>query len=324
MDQPVISVVTPFHNTADYLGQCIESVLKQSYREFEYVLVDNCSTDGSGAIAEYYARLDSRIRLIRRETLLTQVQNYNSALLETTDKCKYVKIVQADDFLFSHCLEEMVRIFEQRESIGLVSSYWLKGSEVRGSNFPYSTTVLSGGDTARLYLQKGVWVFGSPTAVMYRSALLQKGKPFYDESQLHEDTDKCMEILEKWDFGFSHQVLSFSRADNESISSAVSSFQPNALDRYIIVQRYASRFLDPVEASAVKRQARKIYYCALAREAFRFRRARFWRYHQNGLMTVGEGIKLGYLTLHIAREGLWMSANPGRTVVSAIRFLKSE
>ena len=61
----MVSVVTPFYNTAPYLAQCIESVLAQTYPHFEYILMDNCSTDGSAEIAETYARRDSRIRLIR-------------------------------------------------------------------------------------------------------------------------------------------------------------------------------------------------------------------------------------------------------------------
>src|SRR5207253_3419947 len=58
--RPLVSVVTPFYNTAKYLAQCIEGVLTQSYPEFEYILLDNCSTDGSREIAQIYARQDPR------------------------------------------------------------------------------------------------------------------------------------------------------------------------------------------------------------------------------------------------------------------------
>ncbi len=322
VSQPLISVVTPFHNTAVYLAECIESVLAQTYSNFEYILVDNCSTDGSTEIAERYLGRDPRIRLIRRPKLLSQVQNYNRVLAEISDASLYCKIVQADDSIFPECLRLMVEAFGQSESIGLVSSYWLKGSEVRGSRFPYPTPMLSGKEMARLYLRTGLWVFGSPTAVMYRSSMVKSDQPFYDESRLHEDTEKCMQILEHWDFGFVHQVLSFSRADNESISSAVRDFQPAALDRYIIVQRFARVFLDEREAAALIRRNRREYYNVLAGEVLHGRKSAFWRYHASGLNTLGETINRSSLALQVFRKVLWKAVNPGAAIEKGLRLLK--
>jgi glycosyltransferase involved in cell wall biosynthesis len=322
VSQPLVSVVTPFHNTAPYLAHSIESVLSQSYSNFEYILVDNCSTDGSGEIAETFARRDPRVRLIRRSQLLSQVQNYNRALDEISEASRYCKIVQADDFILPECLQLMVEAFERSESVGLMSSYWLKGNEVRGTGFPYPTPILPGKEMARLYLRTGLWVFGSPTAVMYRSSMVKKGEPFYDESQLHEDTDKCMRILEHWDFGFVHQVLSFSRADNESISSAVRNFQPNSLDRYVTVQRYASVFLDAREGAAMKRRAKREYYGVLAEAVLRGRETAYWQYQARGLNTLGERLDWPYLGFQIVRDLLWKATNPGNTFVVGVRFLK--
>jgi glycosyltransferase involved in cell wall biosynthesis len=324
VSQPLVSVVTPFHNTAPYLAQCIESVLAQGYNEFEYILVDNCSTDGSGEIAESFARRDSRIRFIRRPQLLTQVQNYNGALEEISEDSQYCKIVQADDFIFPECLHRMVQAFQSSESIGLMSSYWLKGNEVRGTGFPYPTPSLAGKEMARLYLRTGVWVFGSPTAVMYRSSMIKRGQPFYDESRLHEDTEKCMQILESWDFGFVHQVLSFSRADNESISSVVRTFQPNVLDRYILVKRYASVFLDEDEAAALTKKAKRDYYSVLANGALRRRESAFWRYHLAGLHTIRESLDRPYLALLMARQVSWNAFNPAAAISKTLRLLKRE
>jgi glycosyltransferase involved in cell wall biosynthesis len=322
VNQPLVSVVTPFHNTAAYLAECIESVLAQTYSNFEYILVDNCSTDGSAEIAERYSGRDSRIRLIRRTQLLSQVQNYNQALEEISDTSRYCKIVQADDLIFPECLRLMVEACEQSESIGLVSSYWLKGSEVRGSRFQYPTPMLSGQEVARLYLRTGLWVFGSPTAIMYRSSIVKNERPFYDESRLHEDTEKCMQILEHSDFGFVHQVLSFSRADNQSISSAVRDLQPESVDRYILVQRYASVFLSEREAAALRKRSKLDYYVVLANEALRPPKRAFWRYHRQALSTLGEKIDRPFLGLHIVRRVLWKAVNPGAVIAKGLRLLK--
>jgi glycosyltransferase involved in cell wall biosynthesis len=322
LSQSLVSVVTPFHNTGKFLAECIESVLAQTHSSFEYILVNNCSTDGSGDLAEEYARRDSRIRVIRRTQLLSQVQNYNSALAEISDASLYCKMVQADDRIFPECLQRMVRVFGESESIGLVSSYYLKGDSVRGSGFPHQSSWIPGKDMARLYLRSGVYVFGSPTSVMYRSSIVRGEQPFYDERLLHEDTEKCLQILEKWDFGFSHQVLSFLRLGNESISSAVRDFKPDALDWYIIAQRYAHRFLPQNEALALQKESGDEYYSVLAHHALQMRGSEFWRYHEKGLKTLGEALNRPRIALGLVREILWKVANPGSTLARLIHLNK--
>lgn len=318
MSTPLVSVVTPFHNTARYLPECIESVLNQTYSEFEYILVDNCSTDGSGDIAETFARRDARLRVIHRAQLLSQVQNYNSALTELSAASQYCKIVQADDYIFPECLRLMVQAFEQSESIGLVSSYDLKGDMVRSSGFPHDISMLPGKEMARLHLRTDLYVFGSPSTVMYRSALVREWQPFFQEKLLHEDTEQCLRILEHWDFGFVHQILSFLRTDNESISSGFRSFQPGALDDYIIIQRYAPKFLEADEAAARMRRSKREYYGVLAQQAIRLRGSAFWQYHEAGLTTLDQRLDWPYLALQVGRELLWMAVNPGITIRGAL------
>lgn len=66
MEEPKISVVVPVYNGEKYLGQCIDSILNQTFRDFELILLDDGSPDGSGAICDSYAEKDSRIRVIRQ------------------------------------------------------------------------------------------------------------------------------------------------------------------------------------------------------------------------------------------------------------------
>jgi glycosyltransferase involved in cell wall biosynthesis len=322
--RPLVSVVTPFYNTAPYLAQCIESVLAQTYADFEYILVDNCSTDGSTEIAASYARRDPRIRLIRRSQFLSQIQNYNGALTEISGDSKYCKIVQADDYIFPECLRLMVDAFQQSETIGLVSSYFLQGNAVLISGYPYPMTVFPGRDCARWHLRTGICVFGTPTTVMYRSSAVRQHHPFYNETILHDDYDKCMQLLEQWDFGFVHQVLSFTRTDNESIyfGTGLDQLRFFALTWYSIVLRYATVFLTPNEATALITETKHWYHGILAKEAVRFRGRGFWRHHQEGLKAVGQTLDRFYLALQIGRELLWMVANPGSTTARALGFLK--
>ena len=324
--RPLVSVVTPFYNTAPYLAQCIESVLAQSYSEFEYVLMDNCSTDGSGEIAEDYARHDPRMRLIRCSQLLQQIPNYNRALTQISDASKYCKIVEADNHVFVDCLRLMVEAFEESESIGLVSSYWLVGNMLCGSGYPYPRRIVQGREWGSQHLRALAHVFGSPTQVMYRSSIVRHRQPFFNEAVLHADTEKCLEVLAKWDFGFVHQVLSFSRTDNdESISAAVSELQAGALGRYINEQRNAPAFLEAKEAASLRRRSKRRYYRALVRRVLLLRGggSAFWRYHKSGLKTLGETLDWPYLALIMGRELLWLASNPGMTIVRALRSLKS-
>ena len=67
---PFVSIVTPVYNGAAYLADCIESVLAQTYTNWEYIIVDNRSTDSTPDIASAYARRDPRIRVHTNETFL--------------------------------------------------------------------------------------------------------------------------------------------------------------------------------------------------------------------------------------------------------------
>jgi glycosyltransferase involved in cell wall biosynthesis len=263
------------------------------------------------AIAESYAKRDRRIRLVRQPQLLSQVAHYNAALTEISSSSEYCKIVQADDLILPECLQQMVEAFEQSSKIGLVCSYYLKGDVLRGSGYPFGITFMDGQQMAKFYLRTGTYVFGSPTAVMYRASIVRESQKFFQEGLLHEDTEKCMQILRDWDFGFVHQVLSYLRVENESISSAWRHYEPDALDWYIIVQRYASMFLDSAEAAEACKKATDSYYRMLRNEVLRGRDAGFWQYHRNGLKTLGESLDRSRLVRGALKEMMWIVANPG-------------
>ena len=67
MMEPAIAVIVPVYNKSKYFARCVESILNQSYRKIAVYLVDDGSTDGSGAVCDAYERRDSRVRVIHKQ-----------------------------------------------------------------------------------------------------------------------------------------------------------------------------------------------------------------------------------------------------------------
>ena len=104
LSQPLVSVVTPVYNGEKYLAECVESILSQTYGNWEYIIIDNCSDDQTGAIAQHYAERDGRIRVRRNDEVLLVIPNFNHAMRQISPMSVYCKVVCADDWLFPECL----------------------------------------------------------------------------------------------------------------------------------------------------------------------------------------------------------------------------
>lgn len=93
---PVVSIIVPVYNVEKYLSQCIESIVAQSYQDLEIILVDDGSTDSSGAIADQYAQKDLRIKVIHKKNAKVSAAR-NSGLDAATGE--WVCFADADDYL---------------------------------------------------------------------------------------------------------------------------------------------------------------------------------------------------------------------------------
>jgi glycosyltransferase involved in cell wall biosynthesis len=285
---PLVTVVVPVFNTGSYLEECLESIKRQTYANWEAVIIDNRSSDRSGEIADRYAALDKRFRVEHCEEFLSQLGNYNRGLSRISNEAKYCKMVEADNWLFPNCLEQMVSIAETDADITVVGSYYLHGTRVRGDGLPYSDQVLDGKTVCRLQLLDGYYFWGSPSSLLYSASVVRERARFFDEGALHADVDVCYEILEKSKFGFVHQVLAYIREDNEGVSRSIATYNSHLLSHVMDLHRYGSRYLSEEELALATRREERIYHNYLGLNwIFRRSAKGFWEHHEKGLTKAG-------------------------------------
>ncbi len=286
--EPLVSVVTPVYNGEPFLDECIQSVLDQSYENWDFVIVNNCSTDNSLEIARKYAQHEPRIRILDNSEFLSHLQNSNHAFQQISEQSKYCKVLHADDWLFPGCLDQMVEIAEAHPSVAIVGSYGLWGEKVVSDRLPYPSSFVPGPTICRDTLLGSTNPFWSPTSILIRSDVMRHRRPFYDEDHLHADVEACYEVLQHHDFGFVHQVLTFIRKHEESITSTVAApLNKLILTNIDLFMRYGPIYLEPKEYRSQLNLKFKKYYSFLAQSLFRLRGRDFWTYHSQTLQEMG-------------------------------------
>ena len=107
---PLVSVITPVYNREKYLVRCIESILEQTYSNFEFLIIDDKSSDNTLEIIKNYQLTDSRIKILENDKNLGATLSFNRGL----DICqgKYLARMDSDDISLSGRLEKQVEIFE--------------------------------------------------------------------------------------------------------------------------------------------------------------------------------------------------------------------
>jgi glycosyltransferase involved in cell wall biosynthesis len=312
--QPLVSVLTPVYKGEKYLAECIESVLAQTYQNWEYVIVNNCSTDRSLEIAKDYAQKDTRIRIHNNQEFVGAIQNHNIAFRQMSTESKYCKIVHADDWLFPECIMQMVKVAETNPSVGIVGAYRLAGVRVNLDGLPYPSTVVPGREICRLTLLGGRSIFGSPTSILIRSDLIRNRKTFYNESHIHADKEACFDVLQDTDFGFVHRLLTYTRRYNETLTSFSTRFNTYLLSNLIILKKYGPVYLSSDEYEKCLKRHMKRYYTFLGQSALHLREKEFWDYHKNGLRNIGFPLSLPKLIGASFLEVMDLLLNPKKTV----------
>lgn len=155
MQNPKVTVLMPAYNAEKYIGTAIESILNQTYKDFEFIIVNDCSTDSTLDIIKKYAKKDKRIKIISNKENQKIAQTLNNGLKEA--KGKYVARLDADDWSYPERLEKQVNFMEENPAIVLssgnmeicdgelnkknISNYPLSDKDIRKVFLQYNPTV---------------------------------------------------------------------------------------------------------------------------------------------------------------------------------------
>jgi glycosyltransferase involved in cell wall biosynthesis len=291
--EPLVSVITPVYNGEQHLRSCIESVLAQTYSNWDYTICNNCSTDRTLEIAREYAAKDPRIRIHNNEGFVHVNESHNIAFRCISPRSKYCKVVAADEWIFPECIEKMVRLAEQHPSVAIVGSYGLCETKVVFDGLPHSVTVLTGRELFRKtmegFIWGGPWFVGGPTSLLYRSDIVRSRHAFFELDNLHADTEVCFEFLEHFDFGFVHQVLTVTpeRARKGSISILSEDMRTGLASALYLLVRYGPTYLSESELRHMIDGLLTRYYRRLGQEVYRRHDGNFWEFHRTKLAELG-------------------------------------
>ena len=171
-----ISIIVPVYNTEKYLRRCVDSILAQTFTDFELLLINDGSTDSSGAICDEYTQKDSRVRVFHKEN-----GGVSSACNLGLDNARgeWITFEDSDDTLPVNALEDIYR--NDSEDL-IVSAFYRINSKIKTDIEWKCGTIFKDDFNNFLSLNLNNTLFRTPWAKMYRTELIHLNKIRMDES----------------------------------------------------------------------------------------------------------------------------------------------
>jgi glycosyltransferase involved in cell wall biosynthesis len=216
-----ISVALPVYNATNYLREALDSILSQTFEDFEVIVSDNASTDETPAICREYSQRDARIRVSRSEQFLQQADNVNRAV----ELCsgEWIKLFCHDDLMLPNCLDRIRELADAcPPSVGLIGNgeQWLFANAYRypqGEDFSVPEMWVGHTLIRRALKGKAVPPLPSLTTATIRKAAWNTSRKF-DSRFAHFDAFLWTTLLVDWDYAFIPQILTVNRIHSGQVA----------------------------------------------------------------------------------------------------------
>lgn len=181
---PTISVIVPVYNTEEYLCRCVDSILAQTFTDFELLLVDDGSTDASGAICDEYAEKDSRVRVFHQENKGVSAAR-NAGLQEAAGQ--YVMFCDGDDYVAGEWAETLLSEAELNPGAMIVCDVAREEQDLSNDAFSVLDVAVIRVSYLELY-KKGVSAY-SFNKIFLMETVRESGLLFDESVMVSEDVD---------------------------------------------------------------------------------------------------------------------------------------
>ena len=196
MNNPKISILIPVYNVEKYISRCIDSILAQTYQDFEIVIINDCTPDNSIDIIQQYIKKDSRIILLHNECnkglMYSRYAGYSNA------KGEYIIFVDSDDSLPEDALETLIGAIENTDSDIVAGCYTYISPN--GKNQYYQNKLSNGGESKDTILQSffnAEFSFSLCGKIYKRNIFENNTFTIYPDFTNSEDTFLSSEIISK-------------------------------------------------------------------------------------------------------------------------------
>lgn len=211
VNDSLVSIIVPIYNAEKYLDSCIQSVLRQTYTNWELILIDDGSTDKSGRIAEEYGFADERITVFHQKNLGVSLAR-NQGIDEATGN--YVVFLDADDELIEDCLAKTVNTAEE------TNADVVAGRSCENQELFQDRIIWTGAEALENSLKDHLFTY-SACAKLIRREFIGKTR-FTPDIRINEDSYFVFQLLCKQNvFVLTNDVIYFYRANSESSSRTV-------------------------------------------------------------------------------------------------------
>lgn len=213
--EPLVSVCIPAYNNAGYIKDTVESILQQTYRNIELIVVDDNSTDDTVAVLESIS--DERLKLYRNEHNLGMAGNWNRCLSLATGE--FVKLICADDMIDRNAIELEAQAMQEHPTVNLVESDTrlvdINGKKTGAFKRYYKSGLVDGRKLAHtsLIIQD---FYGAPVNNLIRRSALEKEGGFDPSFTYILDFDLWVKLSLSGDVYIIHKLLNSFRIRNDS------------------------------------------------------------------------------------------------------------